>query len=407
LVDKDERRIASALGGSESVSRLKKAVKGVLRKSDDVVSKMLSNLTSIQACKDAALTGDDDLRLLAVCRLGEFGSAAFDALDISLNDESPLVRTVAAGMMAYTEDKEALDILKPYLIDNDETVREAVKYSLGWLDEYASVKEHGTRIPEKWENPAEILLDTDGIPLRTSEEVQVKSTYSALPESLEFGMTVENNTLEAIHEVSIKVLLYPNESLRPLDPLSQLIVSIEPGGIEALIFGFKVTDEVVEGEFVTSVQFIDEKGEDVAAVSGNIFVRSLFEQVVPLKTTPEDLLKLKAEMKEWNREHSLAVEAKELFDILKNLFESWNLYTIQSENTERDGVFMGVVSGMAKGRIHGNKLAVTLTVVGRVDDDLSKLRIDVLSDDPEVLHTVASVLFETIQKKLGVIEMET
>jgi hypothetical protein len=67
---------------------------------------------------------------------------------------------------------------------------------------------------------------------------------------------------------------------------------------------------------------------------------------------------------------------------------------------------MGVVSGIAKGRIHGNKIAVTLTVVGRIDDELSKLRIDVLSEDTEVLHTVASLLFETVQRELGVIEME-
>ena len=406
MADKEDRRLASALGGGESVSRFKKAVKGVLKKPNDVVGKMLSNLTSIQACKDAALTGDDDLRLLAVCRLGEFGAAAFDSLDISLNDESPLVRTMAAGMLAYTEDEDAIEILKPYLVDNNETVRDAVHYSLGWLEEYASEKEHGTRIPEKWENPAEILLDTDGIPLRTSEEVEVISRYTALPESLEFGITVENKTLEPINEVSIKVLMYPNESLKPLDPLSQLIASIEPGGIEALIFGFKVIKEVVEGEFVTSVQFIDEKGEDVAAISGNIFVRSLFEQVVPLETTPEELLALKSEMKEWNREHSLAVEAKDLFSTLKKLFQTWNLHTVQDESTERDGVFMGVVSGMAKGRIHGDKLAVTLTVVGRIDDDLSKLRIDVLSENAEVLHTVASVLFETVQRELGVIEME-
>lgn len=367
---------------------------------------MLENLTSIQACKDAALTGDDDLRLLAVCRLGEFGASAFEALDISLNDESPLVRTVAAGMLAYTEDEEAVEILKPYLSDNNETVRDAVEFALGWLEEFACEKEHGTRIPDKWENPAEILLDTDAIPLKTSEEVEVVSTYTALPESLEFGMTVENKTLEPIHEVSIKVLMYPKESLKPLDPLSQLIVTIEPGGVEALIFGFKVTKEVVEGEFVTSVQFIDEKGEDIAAISGNIFVRSLFEQVIPLESTPEELLSLKSEMKEWNREHSLAVEGKELFKIVNELFQTWNLHVVQSEQTEREDVFMGVVSGMAKGRIHGEKLAVTLTVVGRLNDDLSKLRIDVLSEDSEVLHTVASVLFETIQRELGVIEMD-
>jgi len=367
---------------------------------------MLANLTSIQACRDAALTGDDDLRLLAVCRLGEFGSAAFEALDISLVDDSPLVRTVAAGMLAYTEDQEAIEILKPYLSDNNETVRDAVEFSLNWLEEHATEKEHGTRIPDKWENPAEILLSTDAIPLKTEEDVEVVSTYTALPESLEFGLTVENKTLETIHEVSIKVLLYPNESLKPLDPLSQLIVSIEPGGMEALIFGFKVINEVVEGEFVTSVQFINEKGEDVAAISGNIFVRSLFEQVIPLDSTPEDLLRLKSEMKEWNREHSLAIEGRELFKTVNKLFQTWNLHVVQSEKTERDGVFMGFVSGMGEGRIHGNKLAVTLTVVGRLDDDLSKIRIDVLSQNPEVLHTVASVLFETIQKELGVIEMD-
>ena len=381
-------------------------MKGVMRKPNDVVGKMLNNLTSIQACKDAALTGDDDLRVLAVCRLGEFGAASFDALDISLNDESPLVRTIAAGMLAYTEDKEAIDILKPYLVDNNETVRDAVQFSLGWLDEHATEKDHGTRIPDKWENPAEILLDSDAIPLRTTDDVEVVSTYTAVPDSLEFGITVENQSLEPLHEVSIKVLLFPTESLEPLDPLSQIIETIEPGGIEALIFGFKVTDEMVEGEFVTSVQFIDSNGEDVAAISGNIFVRSLFEQVIPLEITPEELLSMKSEMKEWNREHSMAVEAKDLFDILKELFQTWNLHTVQSESTKRKNVFMGMVSGTAKGRIHDKKLAVTLTVVGRINDDLAKLRIDVLSDDPEVLHTVASVLFETIQRKLGVIEID-
>jgi len=406
VAKKTDRVIESALGGRDTVDRLKKAMKGIIKKPNDVVGKMLTNLTSIQACRDAALTGDDNLRLLAVCRLGEFGAAAFDALDISLNDDNPLVRTVAAGMLAYTEDKDAIDVLKPYLVDNNETAREAIKYALNWLEENATVKEHGTRIPDRVENPAEILLDSDAIPLRTSEEVEVVSAYAVAPESLEFGLTVENKTLEPIYEISIKILLYPEESLKPIDSLSQIIEKIEPGGVEATIFGFKVIDEVVEGEFVTSVQFIDEKGEDVAAISGNIFVRSLFEQLFPLESTPEDLLRLKSEMKEWNREHSLAVEARELFKILKNLFNDWNLHTIQSEDTTREDVFMGIVSGAASGKIHEKKLVVTLTVVGRIDDSLSKLRIDVLSEDSEVLHTVASVLFETIQRKLGVIEID-
>lgn len=403
---KDDRTLSSALGGGESVGRLKKAMRSVMKKSDDVVGKMLDQLTSIQACKDTALTGDDDIRLLAICRLGEYGADAFEALDIALNDDNPSVRSIAAGMLASSEDKGAIEILKPYLSDNNETVRDAVKFSLNWLEERATEKNHGTPIPEKWENPARILLDTDAIPLKTSDTVVVVSTYNATPESLEFGITVENQSEELIHEVSIKVLLYPNEGLKPVEPLAQMIETIEPGGSESIIFGFDVINECVEGEFVSSVQFIDSKGEDIAAISGNIFVRSVFEQFEPLEITPEEILSLKSELKKWNREHSLAVEAKKLFDILKDLFLNWNLYTIQSECTEKENMFMGVVSGMAKGRITDMKLAVTLTVVGKIDDDLLKLRIDVLCEDPEILHTVASVLFEKIQEELGVIEID-
>jgi hypothetical protein len=135
-------------------------------------------------------------------------------------------------------------------------------------------------------------------------------------------------------------------------------------------------------------------------------VRSLFEHFSQLETTPEEFLSLKSELKEWNREHTLAVEAEALFETVKDLYEEWNLYTTQSESTEREGMFMGVISGVAKGRLTEIRLAATLTVVGKLKDDLAKLRIDVLCEDSESLHTIASVLFETIQRKLGVIEID-
>jgi hypothetical protein len=388
------------------VGRFRRAKKGSKKKKESFVDKMLLNLESIQACKDAALTGDDDTRLLAVCRLGEFGSSAFDALDISLIDDNPIVRVAAAGMLAHSEDVKAIGILKPFADDEDENLREAIGLLLDWLEDYATEKDHGTQIPDDWEAPTEFLLDSDATPLKTSDDVAVVSTYTSAPESLEFGIAIGNNSLEPISDVSVKVLNYPKESLEPLDPLSQIIEKIEPDGFEALIFGFKAVKEAVEGEFVTSVHFIDTTGEKIAAISGNIFVRSLFEQLNPLEITPEEFLSLKSEMKEWNREHSLIVEATELFGTLQELFIEWNFHPVQSEDTERENVFMGVISGMAEGNINNNKIAVTLTVVGRIKDDLSKLRIDVFCDDSEILHTVASVLFEAVQRKLGVIETE-
>ncbi|MHA2396364.1 MAG: HEAT repeat domain-containing protein, partial [Candidatus Thorarchaeota archaeon] len=222
MTEKDEQTESSESEGEESVGRFRKAKKRGKKKSDNIVEKMLSNITSIQACKDAALTGDDDLRLLAVCRLGEFGAAAFEALDISLNDDSQLVRTAAAGMLGYSEDQAAIEILKPYLADENETVRATIELSLSWLDERAVEKDHGTQIPENWEAPTEFLLDSDATPLKTSDNVAVVSTYTAAPESLEFGLAIGNNSLEPIREVSVKVLNYPKESLKPLDPLSQI-----------------------------------------------------------------------------------------------------------------------------------------------------------------------------------------
>ena len=376
------------------------------KKEPSAVDKMLTSLSSIQACKDAAMTGDDDLRVLAVCCLGEYGAEAFEALDIALIDDSPVVRSVAAGMLAQTEDKAAIEILRPYRQDEEETVRDAIEFSLSWLEGRGTEKDHGTQIPSKWDAQTQVEVESEAVPLKTSDDVEIVSTFSAIPESLEFGMMMQNFGDAPIHDVTVKVLLYPYESLEPTDPLTQLIGTIEPDGIEALIFGFSVTRECVEGEFVTSVQFVDENGEHVAAKSGNIFVRSLFEQFSPVETTPEEYLSLKSDLKEWNREHSLAIEAEALYETIKALFEEWNIYTIQAEDTEKEGMFMGVISGMAKGRITGMQLAVTLTVVGKLKDDLAKLRIDVLCDDAEVLHTIASVLFEILQRKLGVIEVD-
>jgi len=78
LSRKTDRNLSKAMGGGESLRRLRKAVKQVLKPSDDKITRMLEQITSIQATKDAALTGDEDTRLLAVCKLGEWGEDAFD-----------------------------------------------------------------------------------------------------------------------------------------------------------------------------------------------------------------------------------------------------------------------------------------------------------------------------------------
>ncbi|MBE0526220.1 MAG: HEAT repeat domain-containing protein, partial [Candidatus Thorarchaeota archaeon] len=150
---KTDRNLSRSLGGGDSLRRLRKAVQQVLKPSDDKITEMLEQITSIQATKDAALTGDEDTRLLAVCRLGEWGKDAFESLDIALNDESPYVRIVAAGMLAYTRRLDAIPILEIYSSDNTESVRETVSYALGWLHKYGEEAPDSPYIPVSRENP--------------------------------------------------------------------------------------------------------------------------------------------------------------------------------------------------------------------------------------------------------------
>lgn len=400
---KNERSLTSALGGGESVRTLRKAIKKVFKSSDDKIGKVLESITSIQACKDAALTGDDDLRLLAVCRLGEYGIDGLESLDIALNDDNAVVRAVAAAMIAAIRSTDGLELLEAHANDNDETARTAIEYSIAWL------KEKGEELGEapktiQTDNPLAFLLDDDATPLRTVDDVIVLNEYATLPENLEFGITVKNESQGRIHDVSVQILAYPEEGMKAVDELEQNIECIEPGDSGVLIFGFSISGDCIEGEIITSVTFYDKHGENLAAKSGNVFIRSLFEQMVPLEASQKEFLELKKGMKTWNREHMLAKEAKEVFVAVSQIMEDKNLSILQTESTQKKKTFMGIISGMAQNRFSENRIAITITVLGDVGDDLSKVRLDVFSDNNEILHSIASDFFERIQEDLGVLE---
>ncbi|MFW9844382.1 MAG: hypothetical protein ACFFEV_07390, partial [Candidatus Thorarchaeota archaeon] len=280
---KSDRNLSRAMGGGDSLRRIKKAVKQIVNPSDDKITKMLEQITSIQATKDAALTGDEDTRLLAVCKLGEWGKDGFEYLDIALNDDSPQVRTVAAGMLAFTRRLDAIPILEKYIGDNTLSVKETVDFALGWLQKYGEEAPESSYVPTSREDPTDILLESESTPLRTTDSVLVINEYFPSPESIEYGITVKNEGTTPIHEVSVSILSYPSECLKPADSLTQSIDEIAPDDTGSLIFGFKIEGEFVEGEIITSVRLVDSNGEDLAAKSGNVFVRSIYNQFTPLE----------------------------------------------------------------------------------------------------------------------------
>jgi hypothetical protein len=190
-----------------------------------------------------------------------------------------------------------------------------------------------------------------------------------------------------------------------MDELTQLIEEIEPDDSGSLIFGFKIQGECIEGEIITSVRLIDASGEDLAAKAGNVFIRSIYNQFAPYEMGADDFIHMKSDLKQWNREHTLSAEASEIYGALHGILENKNLYIFQNEEMERENTFMGVIAGISRSTFTENILAVNLTVVGTQGDGISKLRIDVFSNNSEILHSAASDVYETVLTDLDIVDL--
>ncbi|MHA1925807.1 MAG: HEAT repeat domain-containing protein [Candidatus Thorarchaeota archaeon] len=400
MSDKDDKTSTPAPGGDQ-MRGLKKAMGRIFKPKEDKLQKALSSISSIQACKDAAITGEEDIRLIAVCRLGEFGSKSFDTLDITLNDESRIIRAMTAGVLASIADNRAIPILEAHASDDDNMVRDAIGFALDWLETRGHDVDDEPLIPEDLSEEDEIIEST---PIRTSDDVIVTNGYQVSDTKLYFKSTIANKTTETISNVTITIMSFPADSLLSPFGKTQIISSLKPGKSESVQFEFFVNTEAIEGEIVSSVIFMNGDGEMIAAKSGICFIRSIYSQIEPLEMTADEFQAMKKGKSTWNREHVVEVEAKTLYKLVRKLAKRYNLHSLRTDSTTKEGMLMGVVAGVGKGKFTDSRLAVTITLVGKVGEGISKVRIDVISDDSELIQIAASEFFERLQIEMQVIE---
>ena len=389
-----------SIGGTDALRKLKRVVKKILSPGQDELALAVSRLESIQACRDMSLTGDDDQKILAVCRLAEYGSEAFESLELVLHDDSEKVRTTAVGMLGYMGDLRGIQALQPMTNDSSGDVQWMTQYSIQRLWESPAEPEPEVRTIVREVKTAEVRFVLDEpMPLYYTDDVIVNHDYSISASGFTFILGVHNKSNEPLQDVTVAILAFPSGSLKAPKKRVVKIKEIPIANRITLEFNMPIFKESIEGEIVTAVRFTDNKGDRIAAKAGHCFVRSFFEHLEPETTTSEEFLKAKRRMKYWNREHVLEVEPQKLLNLLENVMESRNLYVFRSETAEREGMLMGLTAGMGRGRFGGALLAITLTLVGHRDDNLSKLRIDIYAEDVEFLHTAASQLFESIQNE--------
>ena len=402
IVPEERSRLPSrSTGGSDALRKLKRVVKKIMGPGQDELALAVSQLESIQACRDTSLTGDDDQKILAICRLVEYGSEAFESLELVLHDDSDKVRTTAVGMIGYLGDLRGIQALQPMASDSNSDVQWMTQYSIQRLWNLPAEPEPEVRTTIKEVKTAEVRFVLDEpMPLYYTDDVIVNHKYSIFADNLTFILDVHNESSESLQDVTVAILAFPSGSLKAPKKRIVKIEEIPAANKITLEFNMSIFKEGIEGEIVTAVRFTNTKGDRVAAKAGHCFVRSFFEHLEPKKTTSEEFLRVKKRMEYWNREHVLEVEPQKLLNLLENVMERKNLYVFRSETAERNGMLMGLTAGMGRGQFGGALIVITLTLVGRRDDNLSKLRIDIYTEDVEFLHTAASQLFEDIQKQV-------
>jgi hypothetical protein len=361
----------------------------------DILAEAVDQLSSIQACKDASLTGNEETRILAICRLGDFGSEALESLDIALFDDSAKVRAAAAGVIAYLADNRGLLILKHHKNDDSEDVQSIIEYGISWLEKSGKeIAIEGERDAGKVAEPL-VALD-EALPLRTSDMVEVSYEYTIEENNLNFKVILQNETGLSINHVDTTLLAYPTDSLELLVDRSKVLVEMEAAKTAVVEYDFKLVKDCVEGEFITSVLFTDNLGERMSARAGNYFISSVFEQLQPFEITVDEFAEIRPQLKNWNREHTIETGAKKAYEFVQTMMEKKNLHIFKKESSKQDKIFMGVVAGMGRGKLQGSHVSAMVTVVGPPKEDVSKLRIDIHTDNPELLHAAASSLFEEV-----------
>ena len=387
--------------GGDSFRTVGRKMKKLFRSKKDKLGEAVYQLGSIQTCKDAAMTsGNEDTQILAICRLGDFGIDALETLDIVLFDDKSIARATAAGVIASLEDTKGIPILEQHKGDDSEVVQSMIEYGLNWLEEKGVDTSAEVEIgPGSIAEPL-VALD-EALPLRTSDMVMVSYEYTIEGNNLNFRVNLQNETGLNISNVDTTLLAFPSDSLSLLVDRSKIIVELGAAKSEVVEYDFEIVSDCVEGEFITSVLFTDNMGDRMSARAGNYFVCSVFEQLQPFEISEEDFVEMRPQFKNWNREHTIEGGAKKVFEFVQAMMEEKNLHIFKKESAKQEKVFMGVVAGMGAGKLQGSYVSAMLTVLGPPKEKVSKLRIDVHSDNPELLHATASSLFEDVIGEFG------
>ncbi len=201
----------------------------------------------------------------------------------------------------------------------------------------------------------------------------------------EYKVKIRNDSTSVITNVAVTIVAYPRDCLELVGSAAKVMSRIEIGGFRSPGFAFVPTKDCVKGSIVAAVTFIDYQDHTHTIHAKQYTIRSVCDLLKPLQSTPEQFDLTLKDFNGTSEEFSLDWNPEVLFRRAEHYLPSRNFYTIDAYANVEDGVFKGTIRGYAEGKYTQNRVAVTISIEGVVDENKALLRVASFGSDKAML----------------------
>ncbi|MGM0686583.1 MAG: hypothetical protein ACQET3_06420, partial [Promethearchaeati archaeon] len=203
---------------------------------------------------------------------------------------------------------------------------------------------------------------------------------------LRYKVKVTNTSDTVLTDVSVSIATYPRESLKLQGERTRTINKLEPNGFRSPSFEFLPTQDCVKGKIVSTVSYVDFKGEVHSAPTEPYTVRSVCDLLEPEEISPESFELRLSEMECGE----LAVEVEdwtpvEMYSKTIQVLERLNFFEVKTEIGEENDHVISRISGWSKGKYTQKNVGVEIIVTGRPGERGATAQIRMSGEDEAMI----------------------
>ncbi len=227
---------------------------------------------------------------------------------------------------------------------------------------------------------------TDGVwmkPLEvTSPHVKVLRGSEFLGNRLRFKAKVLNDTDQAITDIKVWLISYPERALKLISKKSAWYPKIESGGFRSPHFDLLPTQDCVRGDIVAGVSYVDAKGISCTISAMPHTVRAVCDLLKPERITPTEFEEKLASLERGE----LVVKVSdwtvhEMFEKALRILDDSNFLEIESELCDTEDLVECEIKGWSRGKYTGKSLGVLLRITGEPSESGASCKIIMSGED--------------------------